>query len=66
MALKVEGMTCAHCVAAVEKALSKMAGVKSAKADLANNMVTVTYDPNTANTADFARAVEQAGYRVVG
>lgn len=37
----VEGMSCSHCTARVEKALSEIKGVKSAKADLEAKSVTV-------------------------
>lgn len=37
----VNGMSCSHCTARVEKALTEMKGVKSAKADLEGKSVTV-------------------------
>ncbi|MBQ9163065.1 MAG: heavy-metal-associated domain-containing protein [Clostridia bacterium] len=38
----VNGMSCSHCTARVEKALTEIKGVKSAKADLEAKTVTVT------------------------
>ena len=38
----IEGMMCAHCVAHVEKALTALGGVTSAKADLEGKCATVT------------------------
>ncbi|RQW79749.1 MAG: heavy-metal-associated domain-containing protein, partial [Methanothrix sp.] len=42
--IKVAGMACAGCSGAVEKALSRLEGVTSAKVDLANKTAYVDYD----------------------
>ena len=39
--LKVDGMTCAHCARAVEKALKGVDGVSAAEADYASGSVTI-------------------------
>jgi heavy metal translocating P-type ATPase len=57
--LAIEGMTCASCVARVERALSAVPGVASASVNLATERATVT---GTADTALLQRAVEAAGY----
>ena len=62
----VRGMTCASCVANIEKALAKVPGVISANVNLANEKATVDYLEGEASMADFRRAVESAGYSVVG
>jgi Cu+-exporting ATPase len=64
-ALAITGMTCAACVARVEKALTKVNGVISASVNLATNKATITYIPGVATVADFKDAVEMAGYSVV-
>jgi P-type Cu+ transporter len=61
----VEGMTCASCVARVEKALSEVEGVLSAEVNLATERATVTYDPELASYDNMARAVDAAGYKLV-
>lgn len=61
----VEGMTCASCVARVEKALSSVEGVLSADVNLATERATVTYDPEKADFEAMERAVDEAGYRLV-
>ncbi|MDI6830134.1 MAG: heavy metal translocating P-type ATPase [Actinomycetota bacterium] len=61
----VEGMTCASCVARVEKALSGVEGVLSADVNLATERASVTYDPGRTDFRSMARAVEAAGYRLV-
>jgi len=61
----VEGMTCASCVARVEKALSEVEGVASADVNLATERATVTYNPELVSYERMERAVDAAGYRLV-
>lgn len=61
--LGVTGMTCASCVARVEKALTRVPGVSSASVNLVNETATVEVDVNTALTL-LLQAVADAGYRV--
>ncbi|MEG6523474.1 CopZ family metallochaperone [Desulfotomaculum sp. 1211_IL3151] len=61
--LKVEGMSCGHCQAAVEKALKAVAGVADVKVDLGQKEVVVA---GTAPREELAKAIEEAGYEVVG
>lgn len=61
--LNIEGMTCMHCKMSVEKALKGVAGVAGAQVDLAKNQAVVTGE---ADRAAMAKAVEAAGYKVVG
>jgi Cu+-exporting ATPase len=59
----IEGMTCASCVARVEKALSAVPGVNQASVNLATEVATVKADANV--PYDVLRgAVEKAGYAV--
>lgn len=62
--IKVGGMACAGCSGAVEKALSKLDGVSSAKVDLAKKTAYVDYDPAKLTLQDLKAAVERAGYKV--
>ncbi len=62
----VTGMTCASCVANIENALNKVPGVLSATVNLASEKATVEYDASQASMADFTKAVQDAGYGVVG
>ncbi|MFP3897791.1 MAG: heavy metal translocating P-type ATPase [Dehalococcoidia bacterium] len=63
---RVGGMTCASCVANVEKALAGVPGVISANVNLASEKATVAYLRGEASMTDFKRAVESAGYSVAG
>jgi copper chaperone len=62
---RVEGMTCGHCVAAVESEVGAIAGVTSATADLASGRLDVTADQDV-DAAQVQAAVAEAGYEVVG
>jgi Cu+-exporting ATPase len=62
----VGGMTCASCVSHVEKALLEVKGVVSAFVNLATEKATVEYLAGEATTADFKKAVENAGYQYLG
>ena len=60
--IKIEGMSCGHCKAAVEKALQAVAGVQTAAVDLEKKQAIVTGD---APLAALCAAIEEAGYEVV-
>ena len=62
---KVSGMTCAACVARVERALRKQTGVSNATVNLATEKTTVTYNPEITPIGDLLRAVDDAGYTPV-
>ncbi len=60
----VTGMTCASCVRRIEKALSRVEGVREASVNLATEKARVAYDPGTATPDQLQKAVEKAGYGV--
>ncbi len=62
--MNIEGMMCAHCQAHVEKALNSIEGVK-ATVDLKNNCANIELDHDVDETV-LTKAVEDAGYKVVG
>ncbi|MFA4885302.1 MAG: copper chaperone CopZ [Desulfotomaculaceae bacterium] len=62
--LKVEGMSCGHCKAAVEKALKETNGVRDAEVNLTSKAVEVTYDQDRVDRAGLVKAIEDAGYDV--
>jgi Cu+-exporting ATPase len=59
---RVEGMTCASCVARVENALKSVPGIESATVNLANHKATVR---GTGSDAALVESVERAGYTLV-
>ena len=62
--LKVEGMSCGHCKAAVEKALKAVDGVESAEVDLSNKSAEVTLTKEVGDDV-LVKAITDAGYEVV-
>jgi len=63
--LRIEGMSCMHCVGAVTKALGAINGVNDVKVDLESK--TATVEMSGTITDDILRAaVEDAGYGLVG
>ena len=61
--LRVEGMTCSHCVRAVTDEVSRLEGVTSVDVQLDGGLVTVTAD-RPLDDAELAAAVDEAGYSV--
>ena len=59
--IKIEGMSCGHCKAAVEKALKAVAGVETAVVDLEKKQAVVT---GNATMHAMREAIEDAGYEV--
>ena len=64
LTLPVEGMTCASCVARVEKTLKKIEGVDTANVNLATETVALSYDPTKTSIDVLAKVVEGAGYKL--
>ncbi|UKJ74734.1 heavy metal translocating P-type ATPase [Azospirillum brasilense] len=60
--LTVGGMTCASCVARVEKALLRVPGVESAAVNLATERAHVTAYAGTVDASRLAEAVEMTGF----
>jgi len=58
----VTGMTCASCVAVIEKTLAKVPGVIKANVNLATEKLSVTYDSNLLDPDRIISAVKAAGY----
>lgn len=59
----VGGMTCASCVARVEKALKKVPGVNAAAVNLATESAHITVSSSSADEGVLRRAIRDAGYQ---
>ncbi len=57
-------MTCAACVARIEKALAKTDGVARANVNLITKRATVDFDPARASRDAIEHAIEDVGYRI--
>jgi heavy metal translocating P-type ATPase len=58
----VQGMTCAACVARVERGLKKVEGVQNATVNLATENATVSYDPDKTTPQALLDKVVETGY----
>ncbi|MCS6762329.1 MAG: heavy metal translocating P-type ATPase [Candidatus Devosia symbiotica] len=61
ISININGMTCASCVARVEKALNKVPGVQAASVNFATERASVTL-ADTGNVAALLAAIDKAGY----
>jgi len=64
LVLPITGMTCANCVAAVERNIKKENGVSSAVVNLSSERATVVFDPNLVSMQSVINRVERAGYGI--
>jgi Cu+-exporting ATPase len=62
--LPITGMTCANCVATVERNLKKEKGVTVANVNLSSERATVEYDPALSPLGSLIQRVNKAGYGV--
>ena len=60
--LKIEGMSCQHCVMRVKKAVDGLPGVS--RADVSVGSASIAYDESRVKKEDLESAVEKAGYKV--
>jgi len=61
--LKIEGMGCAACAQASEKAVKKLNGVVEAHVNFATEKMTLQYDENLVSLEEIKEAVRKAGYQ---
>ncbi|MCM3634753.1 copper chaperone CopZ [Paenibacillus camelliae] len=63
--LKVEGMSCNHCVQSVERSVGELAGVDDVKVNLADGKVAVKFDEAKVTRAQIEEVIDDQGYTVV-
>lgn len=64
ISLPVEGMSCASCVAKVEKALKNIPGVQAVQVNLLTRKATVEYNPGKVQVMELVKTIEELGYNV--
>jgi len=64
LTLPITGMTCANCVATVERNLKKLDGVQNAVVNLSSERATLDFDASKLGLTDFIARVNRAGYGV--
>ncbi len=65
LSFRVEGMTCASCVARVERVLNKLPGVAEATVNLAAEKASVVVDEDGPGAGELFHAIETAGFHPV-
>ncbi|MBD3188617.1 heavy metal translocating P-type ATPase [Candidatus Bathyarchaeota archaeon] len=63
--LKISGMTCAGCVASIEKAVRKVDGVNSVNVNLGDETARIAVDPGKDNDEEIERVISDLGYSIV-
>ncbi|WP_238903379.1 heavy metal translocating P-type ATPase [Clostridium sp. YIM B02506] len=63
--LKIEGMTCAACAKAVERASKKLQGVTEANVNFATEKLSINFDETKLSIPDIQSAIEKAGYKAI-
>lgn len=61
--LKIQGMSCGHCVGSVNKALKDLPGL--ADLDVKIGSASFSYDPAKVTVEQIKEAIEEEGYQVV-
>ncbi|MBN2078592.1 MAG: heavy-metal-associated domain-containing protein [Spirochaetes bacterium] len=55
-------MSCGHCKAAIESAVSGLRGIEKVTADPATKRVSVTFDGSMIDSETIRKEIEEAGY----
>jgi len=64
--LKVEGMSCEHCVKAITRAVGALPGVSGVSVDLKAKTVSVDHDPALAPLDKIKFEIQEQGYEIAG
>ena len=63
--IKIEGMSCAHCVASIKNAVSSLDGVSEVTVSLADKNAIVDFDEAKISLSQITDAIEEIGFDVV-
>ncbi|WP_080845798.1 copper chaperone CopZ [Cytobacillus gottheilii] len=63
--IKVSGMSCGHCVKAVEDSVGELPGVEKVKVELEGGKVEVEYNPNSVTLDKIKVTIGEQGYDVL-
>lgn len=58
----IDGMSCGHCVMAIERALGKLPGISNVRVDLKTNSADVEYDDTTISLNEIFDEIDNQGY----
>jgi len=62
--LQVKGMSCGHCVKAVESNVGELTGVRSVKVNLDEGKVDITFDQSAVTLDQIKEVIDDQGYDV--
>ncbi|QIZ08358.1 copper chaperone CopZ [Priestia megaterium] len=64
MTLNVKGMSCGHCINAIEGSVGKLSGVTAVKVNLDSGTVSVEFNPNEVTIDMIKETIDDQGYDV--
>ncbi|MBF0472625.1 MAG: heavy-metal-associated domain-containing protein [Nitrospirae bacterium] len=62
--VKIDGMSCQHCVNNVKKAIDALAGIVSS--DVTKGLAVIQIDEKAVSKAKIENAIIDAGYKIIG
>ena len=62
--IKIDGMSCQHCVAAVKKAVDAVEGISSSNVEVGSAII--SFDESKTGREDISSAIQNAGYKIAG
>lgn len=62
--LQVNGMSCGHCVKAIEGSVGELHGVANVSVDLEHAQVTVQFDAGVISLDEIKEVIDEQGYDV--
>ncbi|HQO04294.1 MAG TPA: copper ion binding protein [Spirochaetota bacterium] len=60
--ISIEGMSCGHCVMAIENALGKLPGISDVRVDLKTNSADVEFDDTAISINQIFDEIDNQGY----
>lgn len=63
--LKVQGMSCGHCVNSIESSVGELAGVSSVKVELGSGEVSVAFENEETTLDQIKEVIEDQGYDII-
>lgn len=61
--VNIQGMSCGHCSAAVERAVKGIQGINDIKVSLADKNAQISFDENKTDTTAILSAITEEGYQ---
>ncbi|QOS89328.1 copper chaperone CopZ [Peribacillus sp. JNUCC41] len=62
--VNLKGMTCGHCISAIEGSVGKLPGVNSVKVNLDSGTVAVEFNPDEVTLDSIKETIDDQGYDV--